>query len=99
MAARIGILATNQDIQMEPRTYVKRSVAELLVRRLLAEWIGRRIIRMLTVVEPMKGSDVQPRRPYIPEKLPPVELPGLHFEDPRHPVRPLSASIVDLALG
>ena len=62
---------------------MKRSVAELLVRRLLAVWVARHLIKHVPVRPPSSVVPVFRHPPnYEPGKLAPAELPGLHFEDP-----------------
>lgn len=70
------------------RDYIKKSVAELLVRRLVAEWVvpGVMIRRLTCSSQPL---DIRVIRPtvapivqYIPETLPPAEVSGCYFEEP-----------------
>lgn len=66
--------------------HYKKSRAELLVRRLLAEWIVRGVsIRLLRVAEPADVRDLrtsQSAKPFIPERMPPAEVGGCHFVGP-----------------
>lgn len=85
MARKIGVLGTRQS--GEPRTYVKRAVASVLIRRLLAEWVVDNVtIRMLEVRNPLRASEFVPRppKPYIPESMPPIidKMLGIKFDDP-----------------
>ena len=51
MSAKIGVLEANQDISSPARRHVKRSVADLLVRRLLAKPISKKLIQMVSIRE------------------------------------------------
>lgn len=79
MARKIGIIPIGGT---EPDTYVKKSVAHLLVRRLLAKWDGPHVRYLL--INPAKAicamSNSHPAKPYIPEKMPPREIPGVYFK-------------------
>lgn len=74
-------------IAVEGGGHLKKSVAELLVRRLLAVWVVRGVsIRRLPIQEiPFEAASIRihlPARPYIPAKMPPVEVGGCHFQGP-----------------
>jgi hypothetical protein len=69
--------------------HLKKSIAKLLVRRLLARWVVvNRSIQRVPISELPPGvfarlpRCVSQAKPYIPDKLPPYELPGLKFELP-----------------
>lgn len=67
-------------------SHIKKSVAQLLVRRLLAEWVVINVsIRRLAVRElPRMIPDWRSASgPYIPERMPPVEVGGCHFQEPQ----------------
>lgn len=86
LARKIGVLGINQTIG-SPRTFVKKAVAELMVRRLVAEWAGNHVIRLLAVKSAeLRQSYRLPAKAYIPDELPFAELPGLVFE--HEPVNP-----------
>lgn len=72
MAHKITVLDDNSQI--------KKSAACLLVRRLLAEWVVFSVsIRRLKTREIPRTTTARfilPTKPYIPEKMPPVELPN-----------------------
>lgn len=78
---------------------IKKSAAELKVRRGLAEWIVKNVsIRLIAIREIKPGWMSQkvnlPSKHYIPEHMPPVDLPGLRFVAPKpKPWQPISASI------
>lgn len=57
----------------QPRTYVKKTVALLLVRRNLAEWvISNAVLRMRRELNPIRACDALPAKPpYIPWGLEP----------------------------
>jgi hypothetical protein len=70
--------------------HIKKSIAKLLVRRLLAVWVVQNaIIRRVPVTELSPGALARmprcalPPKPYIPDDLPPYELPGLKFQLPK----------------
>ena len=67
MAKRIGVLDHHQNLSDSPRRFIKKSVALLLVRRLIAEEIAHNVIRMVAVKNAdqfAKASAIQfPHRP------------------------------------
>ncbi len=85
MSAKIAVLEAGQSTSDQPTSHVKKSVANLLVRRLQAERLGHKLIRLLPNAGVVITSPLPPERqkptwkPYIPEQLPHVELPGLVF--------------------
>lgn len=58
----------------QPRTYVKKAVAKLLIRRNLAEWvISNLVLRMRRELNPTRAVDVLPKpETYIPFGLEPL---------------------------
>jgi hypothetical protein len=69
--------------------HIKKSIAKLLVRRLLARWVVvNQLIERVPIHELPPGALARmprcfvPAKPYIPEELPPYELPGLKFQLP-----------------
>lgn len=86
MAKKIAVYEPSQRVTDNPTTYVKKCVALLLIRRLVAEWVIPGVmIRRLTVSAPLdiRSCRIQtPHNPYIPEKLPPAEVSGCHFQPP-----------------
>lgn len=89
MSKRTGVLADNQLATDRVTTHVPREVADLLVSRLVAERLSQRLIRMLpqdaeSAFRCLKVTEVQgPPRPYIPEKMPPRDVPGVWFQEPQ----------------
>lgn len=83
MARKIGVLGVGQSLG-QPRTYVKKSVAKLLIRRNLAEWVTiNLILRMRNELSPGKASDFRPiTKAYIPEKLPSHKTHGTKAKGP-----------------
>lgn len=80
MARKIAVLQGNSEI---PKTYIKKSVAALLVRRLLAVWvIDNLTIRRTAVRDAIPAGRFTAPRSYIPSKMPWAELPGVKFVDP-----------------
>src|SRR6185312_14665471 len=69
-------LAVNQPLSQPATNFVKRSAADALVRRLIAERIDKYLIRLLPLKEfqPIKAVRTVPPVPkaYIPERLEPV---------------------------
>lgn len=66
---------------------IKKTSAQLLVRRLLACWLVENVsIQRVSIKSVRLPSSPLPilARPsqYIPERLPPVEVPGVYFEPP-----------------
>src|SRR5690348_14575822 len=91
MARKIGVMKVGQNTG-QPRTYVKKSVAVLLIRRNLAEWaegLPNLVIRMRRELSPIKVSALIIAKPFIPERMPSPEVKGCYFEDPRFPHRPI----------
>lgn len=85
MAKRVGVLTPQGEV---PSEYIKKSAAHALVRQLLAVWVVENaIIRRIAVKIAEKGPArfVLPAKPYIPEKLPAAEIPGVHFVPPARP--------------
>ena len=85
MARRIGILESYQQDTDQPERFEKKTVARYLLRKLLAKPISESVIKMLPI-RPAEVSSyrlpAEPRR-YIPEKMPPLNVPGVYFEEPR----------------
>jgi hypothetical protein len=64
---------------------VEAEVADVLVQRMAAERISRRVVRLLppdSVFLPAKNFPQTHYQPDQPLGLPPAELPGLHFVHP-----------------
>ena len=70
MARKIGVLDLHQSPNETPRTFLKKSVALMLVRRLLAEQITEHVIRYCAVKQAAKVFPVEHGSPYIPDYLP-----------------------------
>lgn len=79
----IGISGTPENSQ------IKKVVAQLLVRRMLAVWIIRNVsIQRVSVREanPLAAERIQVEwKPYIPETMPPREVGGCKFQEPTDP--------------
>ena len=88
MASKVGVLAVNQPLSQPATNFVKRSAADALVRRLIAERIDKYLIRLLPLKEfqPIKAVRTVPPVPqvYIPERLEPVidRRIGVRVESP-----------------
>lgn len=62
MAKKIGVLDVHQCVDARPQTYVKKTVARLLIRRLLAEWVVENAtIRRLAI--PMHQNPIPGHEP------------------------------------
>ena len=85
MARKIGILEHYQESSAAPATYVKRSVAALLLRRLLAVRISDHVIQRVKVKQADAMTVRMPIeiRRYVPAKMPPREIPGVFFQEPQ----------------
>jgi hypothetical protein len=87
MSKKIGVLDCHESVDAQPSNFIKKSIAEMHVRRLLADRIKPNLIRMRairSVDEILKAASFAPGRPaYIPEKMPPREVPGVFFELPK----------------
>lgn len=77
MARKIGVFKAGQSTG-QPRTYIKKSIAKLLIRRNLAEWVTiNLILRMRNELQPGKAIDFLPQAShYIPDRLPSHKTPG-----------------------
>jgi hypothetical protein len=80
MAQRTGVLGIHQSRTDQPQTFVKKTVAALLVRRLLAVEVTRNLIKLVES-DGIRASCAAPKA-FIPEKMPPREVPGVFFQPP-----------------
>lgn len=66
--------------------HVKNSEAKRLVRQMFAVWLERNVSIQRVSVRQFRPSSapqlLPPRLPYIPEVLPPIEIPGVRFLPP-----------------
>src|SRR6185369_14671230 len=86
---RIGILSPNQTLRDTPKRYVSKTVAALLVRRLLVERVTKHLIRELKIGSAdstisNSARFTKPTPEVIPTILPPREPEGLLLQYP-HP--------------
>lgn len=84
MSVKVGILAANQPSTAKARTFVDRVIALEMVRRMGAEKITARLIRLFpvdSVFSVLKPSREDVRR-YVPEILPCPEISATYFEEP-----------------
>ena len=79
---RVGVLAHNQPLSARAGTHIASGVAEDLVRRLAAERVSRKVIRMFAPESVFLVKRETPIANYIPEKLPPREVSGCRFRGP-----------------
>ena len=87
MARKIALLEPHGT---KPSIYLKKSAAMLLITRLLADWEVRGVSirrRMTKALPPGFHSQrfIPQPKPFIPERLPPAELPGIRFIAPLRP--------------
>lgn len=79
----IGISGTPENSQ------IKKVVAQLLVRRMLAVWLVRNVSIQRVSVRAANPLTVERIRiewkPYIPENMPPREVGGCKFQEPTDP--------------
>lgn len=91
MARRIVVISSYNDEPTGER--LKKSIAELAVRRLLAEWvikgfsIRRRKVAEINLQALPAVRDLTPRT-YIPLRLPPAEVENCKFVPPPSSDRP-----------
>ena len=81
----VRVLAHNQDeISARSATTLPANVADELVRRMVAERITQKVIRMLLlrIRSSPCAKFCAETKCYIPEKLPPVEIEGTYFDPP-----------------
>jgi hypothetical protein len=86
VSAKSGILKPGQPLTAIPYRRVKKAVALLLLRRLIVEEI---IAGVLYRERPISQTAdiplvrlVGPAKPYIPEQMPPREVPNVFFKPP-----------------
>src|SRR3954465_9094362 len=84
MAKKVTVLKTDSD---HPAGYVKKALACLMVRRLLWRWIvPGKVAKILPLKEiPIQARSIRlppPIRRYMPARLPPAEVPQVHFKPP-----------------
>jgi hypothetical protein len=77
MAANFGVLEIGQDLNAQPKTFISKSHALLLLRRLEAEAVGKKLIRRLKIkaAQMMENLPHVPKL-FIPEKMPSHKAPG-----------------------
>lgn len=85
MPANIGVLDYHQASTEIPKTFIPSDVAAELVRRLIAEQLSRRVIRVFGPESPFPVLKAQapPREFHSAGTLPPGEVPGCYFQLPQ----------------
>lgn len=88
MSAKVAVLEPHGET---PSEHVKKCVAQYLVRKALADWVIVNVVLRRRALRSIPASAYQsdPRSfsatPYIPDRMPPLELPNCKFEPPaRH---------------
>lgn len=82
--AKIGVLDIHQLPTAKPQRYISKTIAELLTRRLLARRIAKHMIQMLPIHTFTDHPIFPPilAKPFIPDKMPPREIPNTFFQLP-----------------
>lgn len=84
--ANIQVLESHQDISEIPTGgRIKRSAGQKRVRNGMAVWIEKNVLIQMLPANTLQISSTPPSdksSAYIPQSMPPVEVSGLHFEDP-----------------
>ena len=75
MSTQVGFLAHYQSTDCKPSTSVPKAIAELLVSRLAAERVSRKLIRAFPPGTAFTRL-IQPSSNYIPEVMPRSEVIG-----------------------
>lgn len=85
MAKRTGVLDCNQAVGSSPLEFIKKSAADMLVRRLMADRISPSVIRRRSFCEAtaIKAAHFRAVQTYIPTKLPPINVPNTIFQLPQ----------------
>lgn len=85
MSKKIGVLDCHQFACDSPARYVPKSVASMLVQRNQAEKIAD-MIRMFPVQSSAKkAADFRAIQTYIPQVMPPINVPNTFFQLPQSP--------------
>lgn len=79
--SKIGVLEAHQAVHDEPQLFETKSEAFRRVRRGWADKINDFLIQRRTVRR-MDSVEINLRSLYIPESLPPVEVPNCYFDAP-----------------
>lgn len=88
MARKIAVLEPHTDCVAR---HVKKSVAVLMVRRLFWSWEKEneiaRILPLRSIPAAARSarppSESRPRTRYVPDQLPPLQIPGVRFQQPQ----------------
>lgn len=95
MSTRIAVLDWHQPDQAKAHTFVPFETAQLLLRRMAAESISAKVIRMMppgSVFTPALQIMLAPVR-YVPMSFPPVEVENCRFVPAASDSRPRMAAI------
>jgi hypothetical protein len=80
MSQKIGVLAHYQHPFEAPRSHVSKTVADFRVQNKTARRVSKLVIQM---IEGAIVCESQFHPTYIPEKMPPREVPGCFFQPPQ----------------
>ncbi len=86
MSSQVGVLAHYQPSDVKPSCHISRAIAKEMLRRLMAEPLTAKVIRMFPpdsifpVLKPLHPS-VSPF--HAAEPLPPRDVPGVFFQRPQ----------------
>lgn len=89
MARKIAVLHAHSDIVAR---HEKRSRAQLMVRRGLWDWVTKneiaRILPLRSIPLAARSartpSESRPLIRYVPDQLPPLQIPGVRFQQPQN---------------
>lgn len=87
--AKVSVLEPHQDISDKPHRHVKKCVADVLVRKLLAKRISRQIIQMLVITEAIAILAAKPKVIEVPKIKPPRAPENLLLTYPHRDQRTL----------
>lgn len=86
VSSQVGVLAHYQPLDVKPSCHIPRAIAKEILRRLMAEPVTAKVIRMFPpdstfpVLKPLQPS-VSPF--HAAEPLPPREVPNCYFQLPQ----------------
>src|ERR1035437_4132654 len=86
VSANIGVLAHYQPLAVRPACHIPRAVAQEILRRLMAEPISAKVIRMFppdSAFQFLKPLHPSASCLHAPESMPPRDVPGVFFQEPQ----------------
>jgi hypothetical protein len=86
VSAKIGVLKAGARADSQPYRWVKRAVSAFLLNKQICEAIAHNVIRERPIREVRDVHVAQTGlRLFIPEKMPPREIPNTWFQEPQSP--------------